>query len=91
MSASAVGEDGGRQQYRSQRNQSPANSENPGIRAAADDFLPVRRRGASEILAPRWQLDEWFHRTTFLESGRSETRRDRKTSKRDGAQIGRWV
>jgi len=91
MSASAVGEDGGRQQYRSQRNESPANTENPWFRAAADDFLPVRRCGVWEMLALRWHLDEGFHRTTFLESGRSETRRDRKTSKRDGAQIGRWV
>jgi len=84
----AMSEDGSGQQYRGQRGQSPANAENRQLRAAADEFGPVRRCGALEILTLGRQLDEGFHRATFLESRRSETRRNRKRSKRDGAQIG---
>jgi hypothetical protein len=90
MTATAASEDGTGQQQAGQRGQSPANAEKPWFRAAADDFSPVRRCSALEIVALGRQLDAGFHRATFLESGRSENASQSQDSKRDSADR-KWV
>jgi hypothetical protein len=69
MTPTAASEHGRGKQYPGQRGQSAANGENRQFPGAANDFLPIRRCGALEILALGRQLDEGFHRATFLESG----------------------
>ena len=91
MTATAASEDGTGQQQAGQCSQSPANAENPRFRAAADDISPVRQCGVWRFWLSDGSLTKDFIVRTFLESGRSETRRNRKTSERDGAQTGRRV